>query len=222
MSHATARKPKCALFGAGGHAKALAEAILAARCAAIIGVLDSNSATWGKKLLNIPVLGGDEILTSLLKKGVTHFAVAVGSVGDASARIRLFNLGLNRKLTPLTVIAPSASVSAWSELGPGCQIMAGAIIQTSARLAENVIINSGAIVEHDCEIHAHAHVATGARLCGSVKVGAQSHIGAGATVRQGISIGNNAVIGAGAVVVKDVQDGATVAGVPAEPLRKKR
>ncbi|WP_226010004.1 serine O-acetyltransferase [Halomicrobium salinisoli] len=43
-------------------------------------------------------------------------------------------------------------------------------------------------------------------------------IGADATLLGDITIGEGATVGAGAVVVDDVRPGATVAGVPAEPL----
>ncbi len=48
-----------------------------------------------------------------------------------------------------TVIAPSAIVSEYAELGYGVLVMDGAII------------NTGTIVEHDCNIGAHNHIAQG-------------------------------------------------------------
>lgn len=51
----------------------------------------------------------------------------------------------------------------------------------------------------------------------TVKAGAK--IGANATLLPGISIGRNALVGAGAVVVRDVPDGAVVAGNPAKIVR---
>ena len=55
-----------------------------------------------------------------------------------------------------TVIAPSAIVSEYAELGCGVQVMDG------------VIINTGIIVEYDCNIGSHNHIAPGVVLSGQV------------------------------------------------------
>jgi len=52
-------------------------------------------------------------------------------------------------------------------------------------------------------------------LGGSVVLGEESLVGVGAAVRPGVRIGHRVTVGAWAVVVKDVVDGAVVAGVPA-------
>jgi acetyltransferase-like isoleucine patch superfamily enzyme len=50
-----------------------------------------------------------------------------------------------------------------------------------------------------------------------IKTGA--FIGAGAIVLPGVTVGEKAIVGAGSVVASDVEDGATVAGVPAKRIR---
>ncbi|WP_415381340.1 DapH/DapD/GlmU-related protein [Halosimplex sp. TS25] len=54
-----------------------------------------------------------------------------------------------------------------------------------------------------------------------VTVGRDVWIGHGATVLPGVEIGNGAVVGAGAVVADDVEPYTVVAGVPAEPVRRR-
>jgi phosphonate metabolism protein (transferase hexapeptide repeat family) len=54
-----------------------------------------------------------------------------------------------------------------------------------------------------------------------VEVGHDVWIGHGAVVLPGVSIGNGAVIGAGAVVADDVDPYTVVAGVPADPIRRR-
>jgi phosphonate metabolism protein (transferase hexapeptide repeat family) len=54
-----------------------------------------------------------------------------------------------------------------------------------------------------------------------VEVGHDVWVGHGAVVLPGVTIGNGAVVGAGAVVTRDVAPYTVVAGVPAEPIRRR-
>lgn len=209
---------RCVVLGGGGHARVLIDCIRESNLAEIDGVLDKDSSLHGRKILDVPVIGGDELLNEMVEGGVTHFVVGLGGVGDNRPRRHLFEFGCSFRLKPLTVRHPHAVISRWASFGPGCQLLPGIIVNACAVLGENVIVNSGAIVEHDCVVGDHAHIASGARLASTVHVGIGAHIGAGATVRQSIRIGEGAVVGAGAVVVKDVEPGAVVAGVPARPI----
>lgn len=51
------------------------------------------------------------------------------------------------------------------------------------------------------------------------RIGDRVSIGSGAIVMGGVTVGDDALIGAGAVVTRDVEPGATVAGVPARVMR---
>jgi phosphonate metabolism protein (transferase hexapeptide repeat family) len=54
-----------------------------------------------------------------------------------------------------------------------------------------------------------------------VEVGHDVWIGHGAIVLPGVTIGNGAVVGAGAVVAENIDPYTVVAGVPAEPIRRR-
>jgi sugar O-acyltransferase (sialic acid O-acetyltransferase NeuD family) len=214
--------PRCVILGGGGHACVLIDCIRESGLSEIEGILEADSSLRGRKVLDVLVLGGDELLRGLAAGGVTHFVVGLGGVGDNGPRRRLFELGCSCRLIPLTVRHPSAMVSRWATIGRGCQLLPGSIVNAGAALGKNVIVNSGAIVEHDCDVGDHVHIATGARLASTVRVGMGAHVGASATVRQCIRIGTGVIVGAGAVVVKDVEPGAVVAGVPARSIRQKK
>jgi sugar O-acyltransferase (sialic acid O-acetyltransferase NeuD family) len=211
---------RCVIIGAGGHASVLLDA-LATADVTLAGVLEANRSMWGATWNGVPVLGGDDQLESLLKKGITHFVVGVGGIGDNRPRVRLFEKAVAAGLTPLSVLHPVSGVSPRATLGPGCQILPGAIVNAGAHLGSNVIVNTGAIIEHDGRIADHVHVATGARLASTVTVGRGAHVGAGAVVLQCRTIGDWAVVGAGAVVVHDVEAGSVVVGVPARRMEKR-
>jgi sugar O-acyltransferase (sialic acid O-acetyltransferase NeuD family) len=211
--------PLCVILGGGGHARVILDILQASGSVGIYGILDSDSSRWGTEWCGTRVVGGDEQLPALIRRGVTLFAVGLGGVGDNRPRQRLFELALEHRLEPLTVIHATAVVSSRVTVGRGCQLLPGSIVNAGAEVGVNVIVNTGAIIEHDCRLGHHVHVATGARMSGGVHIGDRAHIGTGAVVRQSVSIGSDAVVGAGAVVIADVPPGTVVVGNPARRLR---
>jgi UDP-perosamine 4-acetyltransferase len=212
----------CVILGGGGHASVVIEAMLESRAGVPRVILDRDRARWGKTVLDIPIVGGDDMLGDLVKKGITHFAVGVGGVGDNGPRRRLFEQAQAHGLAAVTVQHPAAVRSRRTKVGEGSVLLAGAMVNAGAILGRNVIVNTGAIVEHDCTVGDHVHIASGATVASSVRIGEGAHVGAGATVRQGLTVGRGAIIGAGAVVVKDVAPGTVVVGIPARLLRARR
>jgi UDP-perosamine 4-acetyltransferase len=183
----------------------------------ITGLLDVDPKLWKSKQLGIVVLGSDELLPKLFEDGIRQVFIAVGSTGESNLRRNLFAKAQHLGFVVIPCIHPSAVISPSVVRGEGPNIMAGAVVNSAARIGANVIVNTGAIVEHDCLLEDHSHVA---RLGSAVTVGEGAHIGIGASVRQGIRIGRNSVVGVGAAVVSDVPDDTIVVGVPARPLRK--
>jgi sugar O-acyltransferase (sialic acid O-acetyltransferase NeuD family) len=213
--------PRCVILGGGGHARVLIDCLRSRRQAENLAILDADSSRWGTSILNVPVLGGDDLLETMASQGCENFVVGTGSTASTHVRRVLFERGKAAGLQPLTVLHASAIVAMDVEVGAGSQVLAGAIINTGARVGLNVIVNTGAIVEHDCRIGDHVHIATGARLAGGVTVEPGAHIGAGSVIRQNQRIGEGAIVGAGAVVVADIAAGAVVAGVPARPIQRR-
>jgi sugar O-acyltransferase (sialic acid O-acetyltransferase NeuD family) len=214
----TAEANSLVILGAGGHAKVLIEALRAQGNSDALAALDNNQELWGRKVLGVPVLGGDDLLPGLMENGLRRFVIGLGGVRNNQPRKALFDQALRLGLEPVMVIHPSAIISPSAELGPGCQVLPGAVINADAILGANVVINTRVVVEHDCHLSLHVHVASGAVLCSGCSLGEGVHVGAGAVVRQLLSIGEWSVVGAGAVVVKTIEAKSLVGGIPAMPL----
>ena len=202
------------LLGGGGHAKVLIDLINTSMQFEISGILDTQLEI-GKKVLNVPVLGDDDLLSGLYSKGIKNVCIAIGSVKDNARRRILFDKVKQMGFLVPYLLHPQTIISKNVHFSEGVQIMAGVNVQTDSLFKKNTIINTGAIIEHDCSIGSHAHICSGAVISGGCTVGDGAFIGAGATVMQGINIGQYVTVAAGAVVVKDVPDGSMVKGVPA-------
>lgn len=199
------------IVGGGGHALVVAEAALAAGFELAGCIDDDPYPALNAGAPSATRLGPMDRLEELLagRRWIL-------GLGDLAVREKtLARLGKGAA----AVVHPRAVVSASVHVGDGAFVAPGAVVHTRARLSEHAIVNSGAIVEHECTIGRNVHVAPGAALAGRIKVGDGTLIGLGARVLPNLSIGAGCVIGAGAVVVRSVEDGATVAGVPASARR---
>jgi sugar O-acyltransferase (sialic acid O-acetyltransferase NeuD family) len=200
------------IIGAGGHAKVLIDA-LKLLGAPILGISERNPALISTELLGVPVICNDDELKKYPPASVT-LVNGLGGVKDTSLRRAVFKRLKMLGYAFSQVIHPSTVISLNARLSEGVQVMAGAVIQPGATIAENTLINTRTSVDHDCQIGSHVHLAPGVTLCGSVEVGDSVHVGSGATVIQGIIVGRHSLVGAGTLVRENVPEGSTIIGVP--------
>ena len=198
------------LIGSGGHAKVVIELVHAEGKYQILGC--TGLAEGGFLLGDVPILGTDTVLPTLLARGVKNAFVAIG---DNRLRLRLLTQVSEVGFKLINAVSPNAVVSPSAMLGRGIAIMAGAVINASAQIGDGAIINTNAGVDHDCRIGSAAHIGPGSALAGNVEIGRESFLGIGTCVLPGVRIGNRAIIGAGSVVTRDIPDEVTAMGVPA-------
>jgi sugar O-acyltransferase (sialic acid O-acetyltransferase NeuD family) len=201
-----------AIAGAGGHAKVVADALLAGRGADLAGFLDDRPDRVGEMVLGYPVLGPIESWPHHALDGI-----ALG-IGNNRSRQAIFARLATEGAVLVSVVHPRAAIASGVRLGHGAVAFANVVINADSAIGENVILNTACTVDHDCDIGAHAHLAPGVRLAGSVRIGEGALLGVGALAIPGISVGAWATVGAGAVLIRDVRAGATVVGVPAREV----
>lgn len=126
-----------------------------------------------------------------------------------------------------------------SDAGPFAHIRGGSVLDKNVHVGTNTEIKSsqlgvGVRAGHfsyigDAKVGRDVNVGAGcvfANYDGKDKfrctVGDKAFLGSNATLVAPVKVGARAVVGAGAVVTHDVPAGATVVGVPAKPVRKKK
>lgn len=209
MSVPHERRPRVAIWGAGGHAKVAADVLRAEGRADVVGFIDDSAAAGTSMVIGT----SDELPTLVASGAVTELFVGVG---DCAVRRRLAErlAALGVPLAPAAV-HPRAVVAPTATLDAGALVVAGAVVGPDARVGRCAIVNTGATIDHDCVIGDYAHVGPGAHLGGNVTVGEGAWIGLGASVKHGVTIGAGAVVGLGSAVIRDVEPGSVVYGVPA-------
>lgn len=85
-------------------------------------------------------------------------------------------------------------------------------------IGEGSFIGPNVSIGHDTVIGKHCCLLSGTITCGSVKIGSYSYISPGVTIKDNVTIGKNVKVAIGSLVLKDVPDGQTVVGRPAESL----
>jgi sugar O-acyltransferase (sialic acid O-acetyltransferase NeuD family) len=210
---------KVGVFGASGFSREVAD-ILNPFADELV-YIDLNPETtryFGKPVVN------ETKIPQLKEQG---FLFVIGA-GDNTTRQKIFNRYPDL-LFP-NIVHPTAS------MGHGqlerLQMKKGNIITAGVRFTNNIewgdfgIFNLNCTVGHDCIIQDFVNIAPGANISGNVWIEQGAYIGTNAAVLQGksaenkIRIGKFSVVGAGAVVTKDVNDNATVVGIPAKSIHR--
>lgn len=206
---------KSILWGATGQAKVV-RPILEQAGHEVVAVFD-NDSNVPPPFPDVPLYHGEESFVRFLShmKERLGFVTAIG--GDrGNVRIEISRRLAAAGLEPLSIVHSTAFVAGTAKLGTGVQILAMAAICEYADIGDFSIVNTNATVDHECVIGNGCHVMPAAALAGEVILGDFTTIGTNATVLPRMRIGCSVMVGAGAVVTRDVADGVTVKGVPAQ------
>ena len=204
------------ILGAGNIGKSAMEAFTSNNMI-VYGFLDDDTTLQGKEIGEVEVMGklDDQSYLSVIGSECEAF-VATEEIEVRRSLVQM--LIEDRKVMPVNAIHETAILATSSDIGHGNFIGAGVIIGSYSELKSHLIINPGAIINHDVKLGNYAQVGAGSVINSGVQVDDEVFIGSGVTIVSGIKVGAGARIGAGSVVIKDVDEGQTVFGNPAEPV----
>ena len=144
------------LVGGGGHCESVIDVAESAGYH-ILGILDMPEFL-GKEVFSYKVIGSDDDIPSFAS--IAQFVVTVGAIKNPKTRIKLFDRIKSAGGTLATIVASTAYVSKYAQLGEGTVVMHKAFVNAGSKIGANTIINTLANIEHDCVVGNHCHVST--------------------------------------------------------------
>lgn len=200
------------LIGGGGHCKSVIEGAESAGYE-IKGILDMPDEVDKEVLPGHKVIGTDDEIPQYVEE--CDFIITVGFIKNPALRIKLYNKVKAAGGRLATIIASTAHVSKYAELGEGTVIMHQAFVNAGAKIGDNCIINTFVNIEHDAEVGNQCHISTGTMVNGECKIGENCFIGSQSVCANCIEIASDIIVGAGSVVRKSIRVKGIYAGNPA-------
>ena len=200
------------LIGGGGHCKSVIEVAESADYE-IKGILDMPDEVGKEVLPGHKIIGIDDDIPQYVEK--CDFVITVGFIKNPALRIKLYNKVKAAGGRLATIIASTAHVSKYAELGEGTVIMHHAFVNAGAKIGDNCIINTFVNIEHDAEVGNQCHISTGTMVNGECKIGENCFIGSQSVCANCIEIASDIIVGAGSVVCKSLRMKGIYAGNPA-------
>ena len=177
-------KEKLLLVGAGGFGRMVAEqAMMEYDCAFV-----DDGQPVGTDICGIPVVGSLADLPELRKE----YGLLVVGIGNNRFRAQVYEKAKALGYSFPNIIAPSAYVSPFAEVGCGCVVLQNACIQNGASVGSGVLLNAGTEVHCDATVGNFALIYTNSVIRTGATLGDFARIGSNATVC------NNAVVPDGA------------------------
>lgn len=200
------------LIGGGGHCKSVIEVAESAGYE-IKGILDMPDEVGKEVLPGHKIIGTDDEIPQYVEE--CDFIITVGFIKNPALRIKLYNKVKAAGGRLATIIASTAHVSKYAELGEGTVIMHQAFVNAGAKIGDNCIINTFVNIEHDAEVSNQCHISTGTMVNGECKIGENCFIGSQSVCANCIEIASDIIVGAGSVVRKSIRVKGIYAGNPA-------
>ena len=179
-------KEKLLLVGAGGFGRIVAEqAMLQYNCAFV----DDGQAV-GTDVCGIPVAGGLADLPELWKE----YGLLVVGIGNNQFRAQVYEKAKVLDFVFPNIVAPSAYISPFAEVGCGCVLMQNACIQNGASVGNGVLLNAGTEVHCDAAVGDYALIYTNSVIRTGATVGNFARIGSNCTICNNATVPDGADI----------------------------
>lgn len=186
----------------------------------VVGFLDDDEHQQGKVYDGVQVLGSTCMLESI--KWTMGVEAVYCPIGNNKIRVQLLEKAAKLGLHTPNFIHSSVIISPNVQLGKGVYILMGSMIMPYTIIEDFTMVSMNVCVAHHSVLKKGVFLSTGVNFGASIVANDFAYCGISSTIMTGIKIlGKECLIGAGAVVIRDVPEGAVVAGVPAKIIKYK-
>jgi len=195
---------KVIIVGAGSTAQSVASILLDDRNFQVVGFIDQDNKSKGKKILGIEVIGTHDLLKDLFRDGIRGAVAAVGF--DNNIREKYFHELKEIGFEMINVIHRSVIIDQSAGIKEGVIVSPGCIISPMVRIERNTILESGVIIGANTQIADNVYIGAGCCIGGASFIKRNAFISVGCSVAAFVNVGKNAKIAPGSSIVKDVPD----------------
>lgn len=132
--------------------------------------------------------------------------VAVSSTKLNTLRTRLYNEVKAKGYKLASYVSSKAYVGYEVEIGENCFIMENNVIQTFAKIGNNVVLWSGNHIGHSSVIHDNCFISSHVVVSSFCEIGQNTFVGVNSSIADNVKIGDYCLIGLGCIIAKDVPD----------------
>ena len=208
---------KVIIVGAGGCGREVMQwaldCVKAGTAWDLLGFIDDNPDALQGLRVNHPILGS---IKDWQPKADEYFICGIATphikrriVSDLKAKGAVF----------LTLIHPSAIVSATALVGEGVVMSPFSVFSDNTVIGDHVFINLHTAIGHDARVGDYSVISSYCDITGGVSIGKDVFLGSHAVVVPKVKVGDGAYLCAGSVVMNRVAPGAKVLGNPARPFK---
>jgi len=167
-------KEKLLLVGAGGFGRMVAEQTMPQYDCAFV----DDGQPVGAEICGIPVVGGLADLPELRKE----YSLLVVGIGNNQFRAQVYEKAKALGYAFPNIIAPSAYISPFAQIGCGCVVLQNACIQNGASVGNGVLLNAGTEIHCDAAVGDYALIYTNSVIRTGATVGNFTRIGSNCTI----------------------------------------
>ena len=194
---------RIAFLGTGDLAIDLCERVQLWNQYEVVGFFDGSLET-GTVVCGFPVLGDDDDVEDLYKKGVFDYIYI--AIGYLNFQVREILYNRFKGVVPMAnIISPTAYVHPTASLGEGIQLSDGVYIAQHAVVEDNVLITLHSIVNHGGHVKKHSYLSTRVTTAGNVTIGERCFVGVGVVISDGVTICDDVWLSPSSVVVTDIK-----------------